>query len=189
MRDDSAWNRLTAEQREKLESWLFDENLGYAETLARGQAVLFGPRRRKAQEDGNGPPKNGRLTEQCSPMFAYVRLCSLNWEKIFEAPPAESSGRASLIKPHKAKEFPRKSRKCHARSGRRGGSQDSSMVPRPSSQGAERGMPRGRRAGSSGDSRGRSPSRSRRGTAVELRQVLSEELGTSPKRNTPAISP
>jgi len=74
MRDDSAWNRLTAEQREKLESWLFDENLGYAETLARGQAVLFGPRRRKTQEDGNGPPKNGKLSEQCSLMFAYVRL-------------------------------------------------------------------------------------------------------------------
>jgi hypothetical protein len=37
MRDDSTWNRLKAEQREKLESWLFDENLGYVETLARVQ--------------------------------------------------------------------------------------------------------------------------------------------------------
>jgi hypothetical protein len=58
MRDDSTWNRLTAEQREKLESWLFDENLGYAETLVRVQAVLFGPRRRKNHADGNGPPKS-----------------------------------------------------------------------------------------------------------------------------------
>ena len=37
MRDDSTWNRLTLEQRETLESWLFDENLGYAKTLERVQ--------------------------------------------------------------------------------------------------------------------------------------------------------
>jgi hypothetical protein len=37
MRDDSTWNRLTPEQRETLESWLFDENLGYAKTLERVQ--------------------------------------------------------------------------------------------------------------------------------------------------------
>ena len=35
MRDDSTWNRLMPEQRETLESWLFDENLGYAKTLER----------------------------------------------------------------------------------------------------------------------------------------------------------
>ena len=37
LRDDSTWNRLTPGQRETLESWLFDENLGYAKTLARVQ--------------------------------------------------------------------------------------------------------------------------------------------------------
>jgi hypothetical protein len=37
MRDDSTWNQLTPEQRESLESWLFDENLGYAKTLERVQ--------------------------------------------------------------------------------------------------------------------------------------------------------
>lgn len=37
MRDDSTWNQLAPEQRETLESWLFDENLGYAETLERVQ--------------------------------------------------------------------------------------------------------------------------------------------------------
>jgi hypothetical protein len=37
MRDDSTWNRLTPEQRETLESWLFDENLGYSKTLVRVQ--------------------------------------------------------------------------------------------------------------------------------------------------------
>ncbi len=37
MRDDSTWNQLTPEQREMLESWLFDENLGYAKTLERVQ--------------------------------------------------------------------------------------------------------------------------------------------------------
>jgi hypothetical protein len=35
LRDDSTWNRLTSEQRKTLESWLFDENLGYAKTLER----------------------------------------------------------------------------------------------------------------------------------------------------------
>jgi hypothetical protein len=37
MRDDSTWNQLTPEQREALENWLFDENLGYAKTLERVQ--------------------------------------------------------------------------------------------------------------------------------------------------------
>jgi hypothetical protein len=36
-RDDSTWNRLTPEQRETLEDWLFDENLGYEKTLERVQ--------------------------------------------------------------------------------------------------------------------------------------------------------
>ncbi len=35
MREDSTWNRLTPEQRETLEGWLFEENLGYAKTLER----------------------------------------------------------------------------------------------------------------------------------------------------------
>lgn len=37
LRDDSTWNQLTPEQRETLEAWLFDENLGYAKTLERVQ--------------------------------------------------------------------------------------------------------------------------------------------------------
>ncbi|MGD0814510.1 MAG: hypothetical protein ABSA83_12970 [Verrucomicrobiota bacterium] len=37
MRDDSTWSQLTLEQREALESWLFDEKLGYAKTLERVQ--------------------------------------------------------------------------------------------------------------------------------------------------------
>lgn len=40
LRDDSTWNQLTPEQRETLESWLFDENLGYAKTLERVQKVF-----------------------------------------------------------------------------------------------------------------------------------------------------
>jgi hypothetical protein len=35
LREDSTWNRLSRERRETLEGWLFDENLGYEETLAR----------------------------------------------------------------------------------------------------------------------------------------------------------
>lgn len=36
-RDDSTWNQLSPDQRETLESWLFDQNLGYAKTLERVQ--------------------------------------------------------------------------------------------------------------------------------------------------------
>jgi len=35
LRDDSTWNQLTPDQRETLEGWLFDENLGYEKTLER----------------------------------------------------------------------------------------------------------------------------------------------------------
>jgi len=37
MREDSTWSGLTGEQRQKLENWLFERNLGYAETLKRAQ--------------------------------------------------------------------------------------------------------------------------------------------------------
>ena len=37
-----------------------DPSLDEKEKLVRAQAVLFGPRRGKNQEDGNGPPKNGK---------------------------------------------------------------------------------------------------------------------------------
>src|ERR1700729_4206459 len=33
LRSDSAWSKLTAEQRGKLECWLFEKHLGYRETL------------------------------------------------------------------------------------------------------------------------------------------------------------
>ena len=47
MREDSTWNGLTGEQRQKLETWLFEKNLGYAEALKRahkefGVQSLFG---------------------------------------------------------------------------------------------------------------------------------------------------
>ncbi len=34
LREDSKWNVLTADQRYRLENWLFRENLGYARTAA-----------------------------------------------------------------------------------------------------------------------------------------------------------
>jgi hypothetical protein len=37
LRSDSTWAPLTSEQRETLETWLFEENLGYDEALARAQ--------------------------------------------------------------------------------------------------------------------------------------------------------
>jgi hypothetical protein len=39
MREDSTWSAPAPEQRETLESWLFEENLGSVETLARLQSV------------------------------------------------------------------------------------------------------------------------------------------------------
>jgi hypothetical protein len=38
LREDSTWNQISAEQRQTLESWLFDENLSYPKTLAKVQA-------------------------------------------------------------------------------------------------------------------------------------------------------
>lgn len=37
LRSDSAWSKLTAEQRETLEGWLFEENIGYKEALERAK--------------------------------------------------------------------------------------------------------------------------------------------------------
>src|SRR5260370_9883061 len=37
MRKDSTWSRLTSKQRAKLEKWLFEGNLGYAEAVARAR--------------------------------------------------------------------------------------------------------------------------------------------------------
>ena len=37
MRSDSNWNELTPEQREALEHWLFEENLGYANVVERAK--------------------------------------------------------------------------------------------------------------------------------------------------------
>jgi len=38
LRVDSKWNQLTGEERDRLESWLFEENLGYAKIVARVKA-------------------------------------------------------------------------------------------------------------------------------------------------------
>ena len=92
----AAWDELP-KLRACLEAVGADQSLDEKEKMVRVQAVLFGPHRRKTQADGNGPPKNGKLTEQCSLMFAYVRLCSLFWEKNVEAQPAKSNGQSSLI--------------------------------------------------------------------------------------------
>jgi len=35
MRPDSIWNRLTAEQKSRLEHWLFEENIRYVDALER----------------------------------------------------------------------------------------------------------------------------------------------------------
>ena len=73
--------------------------------MARVQAVLFGPHRRKTQEDGNGPQKTGSEPNNvrlCSPMFAYVRLFG---KKIVEAQPTESNGQSTLIQADKDEIF------------------------------------------------------------------------------------
>jgi hypothetical protein len=61
LREDSTWNGLTAAQRQKLENWLFERNLGYAEALQRahkefGVQSLFGcafPRRTQTGSKGS----------------------------------------------------------------------------------------------------------------------------------------
>src|SRR6266705_6964043 len=80
MREDSTWNGLTAEQRQKLENWLFERNLGYAEALERahkefGVQSLFG---NYEGHCGEGfwlwPRRSGRaqrlLRRACHPAFS-----------------------------------------------------------------------------------------------------------------------
>ena len=54
-----AWDELP-KLRAYLEAVGADQSLDEKEKMVRVQAVVFGPRRRKTQEDGNGPPKNGK---------------------------------------------------------------------------------------------------------------------------------
>src|SRR2546428_11254306 len=51
MREDSTWNGLTGEQRQKLENWLFERNLGYAEALQRAHKE-FGVQSRFGNYEG-----------------------------------------------------------------------------------------------------------------------------------------
>ena len=95
-RPPAAWDELP-KLKAYLEAVGADQSLDEKEKMVRVQPILFGPRRRKTQADGNGPPKDWKGTEQCSLMFAYVRLCSLFWEKNVEARPAKSNGQSNLI--------------------------------------------------------------------------------------------
>jgi hypothetical protein len=55
----AAWDELP-KLRAYLEAVGADQSRDEKAELERVQAVLFDPRRRKNQEDGNGPPKNGK---------------------------------------------------------------------------------------------------------------------------------
>jgi hypothetical protein len=55
----AAWDKLP-KLKAYLEAVGADPSLDEKEKMVRVQAVLFGPRRRKTQEDESGPPKNGK---------------------------------------------------------------------------------------------------------------------------------
>jgi hypothetical protein len=55
----AAWDELP-NLKAYLESVGADPGLDEKAKLVRVQAALFGPRRRKTQADGNGPPKSGK---------------------------------------------------------------------------------------------------------------------------------
>ena len=55
----AAWDELP-KLKAYLEAVGADQSLDDKAKLVRVQAVLFGPRRRKTQADGNGPPKSGK---------------------------------------------------------------------------------------------------------------------------------
>ena len=55
----AAWDELP-KLRACLEAVGADQSLDEKEKMVRVRAILFGPRRRKTQEDGKGPPKNGK---------------------------------------------------------------------------------------------------------------------------------
>jgi len=53
----AAWNELP-QLKAYLEAVEKDESLNHDAKMERVHAILFGPHRRKFQEDGNGPPKD-----------------------------------------------------------------------------------------------------------------------------------
>jgi hypothetical protein len=55
----AAWDELP-KLKAHLEAVAANPGLDEKAKLARVQAVLFGPHRRKTQADGNGPPINGK---------------------------------------------------------------------------------------------------------------------------------
>jgi hypothetical protein len=55
----AAWDKLP-KLKAYLEAVGADPSLDEKEKMVRAQAVLFGPRRRKTQADGNRPPKSGK---------------------------------------------------------------------------------------------------------------------------------
>jgi hypothetical protein len=55
----AAWDELP-KLKAYLEAVGANQSLDEEEKMVRVQAVLFGPHRRKTQEDGNGPPKSGK---------------------------------------------------------------------------------------------------------------------------------
>ncbi len=57
----AAWDELP-KLKAYLEAVGTDPSLDEKEKMVRVQAVLFGPRRRKTQEDGNGPTKGWNET-------------------------------------------------------------------------------------------------------------------------------
>jgi hypothetical protein len=58
-RPAAAWDELP-KLKAYLEAVGADQGLDETEKKVRVHAVLFGPHRRKNQEDGNGPPKSGK---------------------------------------------------------------------------------------------------------------------------------
>jgi len=56
-RPPAAWDELP-KLKADLEAGGADQSLDEKEEMVRVRVVLFDPRRRKTQEDGNGPPKN-----------------------------------------------------------------------------------------------------------------------------------
>ena len=143
-------HRLIWRQSGRIRVWMIKQNWSGCRPSC---LVPTGEKPKRMETDHSKTGHEWKNVRLCSPMFAYVRLCSLNGEKNVEAPPARSAG-------FPACGFTELSSSVTSSAGINWG------LESPQNPQTRMSAPRAKQA----NSKGRGP-------------------GTSPKRNTPAISP
>ena len=111
LRSDSTWAALTPEQRETLETWLFEENLGYEETLGCVQKE-FGIEASKTSlvrfYHHAAEERMRREFLELKGTVGDIHGAEINWQELGSAAMALVAKRAvqlAVTSPHKVKEL------------------------------------------------------------------------------------